>query len=82
MILRENIWQWIFCPVFPVMNYGFSQSQKLVRYHMHVMYITEGLPFGNAGKMKQETDSSEVALLGPLWTGLAGQIAIRNMSQR
>lgn len=37
---------------------------KLVRYHMHVMYITEGLPFGNAGKMKQETDSSEVALLG------------------
>ncbi|MDK2964940.1 HD domain-containing protein [Lacrimispora sp.] len=37
---------------------------KLVRYHMHVMYITEGLPFGDAAKMKQETDVSEVALLG------------------
>ena len=37
---------------------------KLVRYHMHVMYITEGLPFGDADRLKQETDISEVALLG------------------
>ena len=37
---------------------------KLVRYHMHILYITEKLPFGNAGKMKQETDINEVALLG------------------
>ncbi len=37
---------------------------KLVRYHMHILYITEKLPFGDAGKMKQETDINEVALLG------------------
>lgn len=37
---------------------------KLVRYHMHILYITEKLPFGDAGKMKQETDVNEVALLG------------------
>jgi len=37
---------------------------KLVKYHMHILYITEKLPFGDAGKMKQETDVNEVALLG------------------
>ena len=37
---------------------------KLVKYHMHILYITERLPFGDAAKMKQETDVKEVALLG------------------
>ena len=37
---------------------------KLVRYHMHVLYVTGGLPFGDIAGMKRETDISEVALLG------------------
>ncbi|WP_024347210.1 HD domain-containing protein [Lacrimispora indolis] len=37
---------------------------KLVRYHMHILYVTGGLPFGDIAGMKRETDISEVALLG------------------
>ncbi|MDR1548600.1 MAG: HD domain-containing protein [Hungatella sp.] len=37
---------------------------KLVRYHMHILYVTGGLPFGDIDGMKRETDINEVALLG------------------
>ncbi|WP_312500876.1 HDIG domain-containing metalloprotein [Lacrimispora sp.] len=37
---------------------------KLVRYHMHILYVTDGLPFGDIDGMKRETDIGEVALLG------------------
>lgn len=37
---------------------------KLVKYHMHVLYVTNRLPFGNIEGMKQETDIGEIALLG------------------
>ncbi|SEU23548.1 HDIG domain-containing protein [Lacrimispora sphenoides] len=37
---------------------------KLVRYHMHILYVTESLPFGDIEGMKRETDIDEVALLG------------------
>ena len=37
---------------------------NLVRYHLNVLYVTGGLPFGDIAGMKRETDISEVALLG------------------
>lgn len=37
---------------------------KLVRYHMHILYVAEGLPFGDINGLKRETDMGEVALLG------------------
>ncbi len=37
---------------------------KLVRYHMHILYVTEKLPFGDVSGMKRDTDINEVALLG------------------
>lgn len=37
---------------------------KLVKYHMHVLYVTNRLPFGDIEGMKRETDIGEIALLG------------------
>ncbi|MBN7774192.1 HDIG domain-containing metalloprotein [Clostridium aminobutyricum] len=36
----------------------------LVRFHMHVLYVINNLPFGNVQKLKQCTDVHELALLG------------------
>jgi putative nucleotidyltransferase with HDIG domain len=36
----------------------------LVRYHMHILYVTKGLPFADLGAMKRSADVEEVALLG------------------
>lgn len=48
----------------------FSQDEKfieevsaIVKYHMHMLYIQKGLPFGNPTKMKRETDIHDLALL-------------------
>lgn len=37
---------------------------KLVRYHMHVLYVNNNLPFGNVKNMKRETSVEDIALLG------------------
>ncbi|NLM49898.1 MAG: HDIG domain-containing protein [Clostridiaceae bacterium] len=37
---------------------------KITRWHMHILYVTKNLPFANIGKMKEETDISEIALFG------------------
>ena len=36
----------------------------LVRYHMHILYVINKLPFADINKMKQDTDIHETALLG------------------
>jgi putative nucleotidyltransferase with HDIG domain len=40
-----------------------QEVSALVRYHMHMLYILKGLPFGNTKKMLQEVDAEEIALL-------------------
>lgn len=41
-----------------------SQVSKLVKYHMHPLYVNKKLPFGDVQGMKAETDMHEIALLG------------------
>ena len=41
-----------------------EQVSKLVKYHMHPLYVNKGLPFGDVKGMKAETDMHEMALLG------------------
>lgn len=40
------------------------QVAALVRYHMHILYVTKNLQFARVSNMKKETDIREVALLG------------------
>lgn len=37
---------------------------KLVRYHMHILYVVKKLPYGDIKGMLKEVDSNELALLG------------------
>jgi putative nucleotidyltransferase with HDIG domain len=37
---------------------------KLVRYHMHMLYVVKDLPFADVQGMKKNTDIKELALLG------------------
>jgi putative nucleotidyltransferase with HDIG domain len=37
---------------------------SLIRYHMLILYVAKGLPFGDVGEMKRHTSVKEVALLG------------------
>ncbi|QSX06295.1 HD domain-containing protein [Sedimentibacter sp. zth1] len=37
---------------------------KLVKYHMHILYVVNKLPFADVENMKKETDVEEIALLG------------------
>lgn len=37
---------------------------KLVRYHMHVLYVLKNLPFKDVENMKKDVDLEELALLG------------------
>lgn len=37
---------------------------SLIRWHMHILYVVNDLPFGNVNKMRNEADINEVALLG------------------
>lgn len=37
---------------------------KLVKYHMHILYVLKDLTFGNVERMRQEVDLNELALLG------------------
>jgi len=36
----------------------------LIRYHMHLLYVVNGLPFADIDAMMKDTDIGEVALLG------------------
>ena len=35
----------------------------LVKYHMHMLYVLKGLPYGNPAKLVKETDIHDLALL-------------------
>lgn len=37
---------------------------SLVRYHMHILYVTKGLPFGDINEMLEYVDIHDIALLG------------------
>lgn len=41
-----------------------DKVSKLVRYHMHVMFVVKDLPFADINAMKRDVDVREVALLG------------------
>lgn len=41
-----------------------KKVSKLVRYHMHILYVNKNLPFADISNMKRDTDIYEIALLG------------------
>lgn len=41
-----------------------GEVRALVRYHMHILYVVNGLPFADMEGLKARTDAGEVALLG------------------
>ncbi len=41
-----------------------SVVATLVRWHMQILFVVNGLPFADIAAMKQQTDVNEVALLG------------------
>ncbi len=41
-----------------------EKTAALVRYHMHILYVNNNLPFGDISGMKRHTDIHEVGLLG------------------
>ncbi|SHK00308.1 HDIG domain-containing protein [Hathewaya proteolytica DSM 3090] len=41
-----------------------NKVSKLVRYHMHILFVVNDLPFANTMDMIRECDTDEVALLG------------------
>jgi putative nucleotidyltransferase with HDIG domain len=36
---------------------------NMVKYHMHMLYVLKGLPFGNSARMIEETNIHDIALL-------------------
>lgn len=40
-----------------------DKVSKLVKYHMHYLYVEKNLPFGNPRKLVEETSVEEIALL-------------------
>lgn len=40
-----------------------NHVKALVRYHMHMLYILKGLPYGDPGKLVRDTDIHDLALL-------------------
>jgi len=40
-----------------------QKVSALVKYHMHMLYILKGLPFGNIENMVNEVDTDEIGLL-------------------
>lgn len=40
-----------------------EKVSNMVKYHMHILYVLKGLPFGNPSKMVKETDIHDIALL-------------------
>lgn len=47
------------------LEHTFEQTVvNLVRYHMHILYVTKKLPFGDIKGLKELTDVKDVALLG------------------
>jgi len=41
-----------------------NDVSQLIRYHMHILFVVNNLPFADVKGMKENTDISEVALLG------------------
>lgn len=41
-----------------------SKVTNLIRYHMHILFVVNNLPFADIVGMKQKSDIEEVALLG------------------
>ena len=45
-------------------DYDFiDKVSKMVKYHMHMLYVLKGLPFGNQARMIEETNIHDIALL-------------------
>ncbi len=40
-----------------------DKVSNMVKYHMHMLYVLKGLPFGNPTKMIEETNIHDIALL-------------------
>ncbi|MEA4988820.1 MAG: HD domain-containing protein [Anaerovorax sp.] len=53
-----------FLSVFTKDDSFIEKVSALIRYHMHILFITRDLPFSDLKGLKQQTDIHEVALLG------------------
>ncbi len=53
-----------FLNFFPFKEEFIEDVVKLVRWHMHILYVTKDLPFSRIEEMKNEVDIHELALLG------------------
>lgn len=40
-----------------------DKVSNMVKYHMHMLYVLKGLPFGNPARMIEETNINDIALL-------------------
>lgn len=40
-----------------------DKVSNMVKYHMHMLYVLKGLPFGNQARMIKETNIHDIALL-------------------
>lgn len=40
-----------------------DKVSNMVKYHMHMLYVLKGLPFGNPSRMIEETNIHDIALL-------------------
>ena len=40
-----------------------TKVSMMVKYHMHMLYVLKGLPFGNLSQMIKDTDINDLALL-------------------
>ena len=50
--------------VVEIRDYDFiDKVSKMVKYHMHMLYVLKGLPFGNQARMIEETNIHDIALL-------------------
>jgi len=49
---------------FPCEEEFIDEVVSLVRYHMHILYITKDLPFAKTKDMMEEIDINEIALFG------------------
>lgn len=53
-----------FLSVFTEDDNFIDKVSALIRYHMHILFVTRDLPFSDLKGLKQQTDIHEVALLG------------------
>lgn len=53
-----------FLEYFPCEEEFVRNVVSLVKYHMHILYVTKDLPFAKTKEMMNEVDINEIALLG------------------